>query len=76
MKTTIKASVPLVQKVKVTSTYYKEWDTHLIGIVSEEHYPTHPDRKPLADELTLCFDSQVEVEKFIALIRKATRKIK
>lgn len=76
MKTVIKVSVPMVQKIDVTSNYHKDWDTHLVNIYSEESYPTQPDRKSIGEEMTLSFSTQAHVEQFIALIRKATRNIK
>lgn len=76
MKTTIKAKTPIVQKIEVTSQFFKEWNTNLVNLYVEESYPTQPDRKPIGDEITMTFDSQADVEKFIAAIRKATRKIK
>jgi hypothetical protein len=76
MKTTIKATVPLTQKIEVTCNKEKNWGTNLINIYTEESYPTQPDREPIGEEITICLDTQADVEKFIALIRKATRKIK
>jgi len=60
----------------VTSTKYKEWGTNLVSIICEESYPAQPKHRPISDELTLCLDTKEDVEKFIALIRKATRNIK
>lgn len=76
METTINATVPLKQKIRVTSHRDKKWKTNLVNIYSEESYPTQPERKPIGEEVTLTFDTQADVEKFISLIRKATRNIK
>lgn len=76
MQTKIKSSVPIIQKIEVTCNYHKDWDSNLVNIYTEESYPTQPDRKAIGEEITLSFDSQADVEKFIALIRKATKKIK
>lgn len=76
MRTTIKITKPTKQDIDVTCTRIKDWDTYLVNIYTEESYPGHPERKPIGEEVTIAFNTQVEVEKFIALIRKATKKIK
>jgi hypothetical protein len=76
MKTIIKVSVPMVQKIDITSTYDKEWDTHLVNIYSEESYPDQPDREPIGEEVTLAFNTKNDLDRFIELLHKATKKIK
>lgn len=76
MKTTIRTTIPMDQKISVTSNYHKDWNAYLVNIYSEESYPTQPDRRPIGEEVTLSFNAKADVERFIELIRKATRKMK
>lgn len=76
METIIRAHAPLKQKLQVTCRKDKEWKTYFVNIYNEESYPGQPERKPSGEELTMCFDNKEDVEKFIALIRKATKKMK
>jgi hypothetical protein len=75
LKTTIRAHLPILQEVTVSCNYEQEWGTYLFNIYAEESYPKDRDRKKIAEEVTLSFNSQADVEKLIDLIRRATKKI-
>jgi hypothetical protein len=75
MKTVIQTK-SVKQTIQVSSNYLKDWDTYLVNIYSEDGYPMGSNRSRVGEEMTLIFDTKADVEKFISLIRTATRKIK
>lgn len=79
MKVKIATTDAMDQEIDVKCFHVEEWNAYILSMHCESSYPStiHEGRQTrIGEELNIAFNSQEEVENFISLVRKATKKIK
>lgn len=70
----VRIDKPLIQEISLSCRYDKEWKTHFLSLEVQESSPG--DNKPLTELVTICINTKKERDRLLAMITKATAKIK